>query len=54
MEPSCREFLSKRETITRLEALVLWRIADISEDVFDLFEDLIDPIGELVIWAAFL
>jgi hypothetical protein len=36
------------------EALVLWRIADISEDVFDLFEDLVDPIDELVIWAAIL
>ena len=36
------------------EALVLWRIADVSEDVFDLFEDLIDPIDELVIWAFIL
>lgn len=36
------------------EALVLWRIFDVSEDVFDLFEDLIDPIAELVIWAIIL
>jgi hypothetical protein len=36
------------------EALVLWRIADISEDVFDLFEDLVDPIDELVVWAVIL
>jgi hypothetical protein len=36
------------------EALVLWRIADVSEDVFDLFEDLVDPIGELVFWAFIL
>jgi hypothetical protein len=36
------------------EALVLWHIFDVSEDVFDLFEDLIDPIANLVIWAAIL
>lgn len=36
------------------EALVLWRIADVSEDVFDLFEDLVDPIDELVVWAVIL
>jgi hypothetical protein len=36
------------------EALVLWRIADVSEDVFDLFEDLVDPIAELVLWAFIL
>ncbi len=36
------------------EALVLWRIFDVTEDVFDLFEDLIDPIGALVIWAWIL
>jgi hypothetical protein len=39
---------------TGAEALVLWRIGDVSEDVFDLFEDLIDPIAELVIWAFIL
>ncbi len=37
-----------------LEALVLWRIFDVSEDVFDLFEDLVDPIANLVIWAIIL
>jgi hypothetical protein len=36
------------------EALVLWRIFDLSEDVFDLFEELIDPIGALVLWAVLL
>jgi hypothetical protein len=36
------------------EALVLWRIADVTEDVFDLFEDLVDPIDELVVWAWIL
>jgi hypothetical protein len=36
------------------EALVLWRIFDLSEDVFALFEDLIDPIDELVLWAVIL
>jgi hypothetical protein len=40
--------------ITGAEALVLWRIADVSEDVFDLFEDLVDPIAELVFWAFIL
>jgi hypothetical protein len=40
--------------ITGAEALVLWRIGDVTEDVFDLFEDLIDPIGELVLWAFIL
>jgi hypothetical protein len=40
--------------ITGAEALVLGRIADMSEDVFDLFEDLIDPIAELVMWAFIL
>ncbi|MGH7467369.1 MAG: hypothetical protein ACRENP_05220 [Longimicrobiales bacterium] len=36
------------------EALVLWRIFDITEDVFDLFEDLVEPIAELVIMAVIL
>jgi hypothetical protein len=35
-------------------ALVLWRIADITEDVFDLFEDLVEPIAGLVIMAIIL
>ena len=36
------------------EALVLWRIFDITEDVFDLFQDLVEPIAELVIIAVIL
>jgi hypothetical protein len=40
--------------ITGTEALVLWRIFDISEDVFDLFEDLVEPIAGLVIMAVIL
>ena len=42
------------EPISGAEALVLWRIFDITEDVFDLFEDLVEPIGELVIIAVIL
>ena len=42
------------DNITGADALVLWHIADVSEDVFDLFEDLIEPIGALVIWAFIL
>jgi hypothetical protein len=40
--------------INGAEALVLWRIFDITEDVFDLFEDLVEPIAELVILAVIL
>jgi hypothetical protein len=40
--------------ITGTEALVLWRIFDITEDVFDLFEDLVEPIAGLVIMAVIL
>lgn len=40
--------------ITGVHALVLWRIFDITEDVFDLFEDLIEPVVELVIIAWLL
>jgi hypothetical protein len=40
--------------INGAEALVLWRIFDVTEDVFDLFEDLVEPIAELVIIAVFL
>ena len=36
------------------QALVLWRIFDITEDVFDLFEDLVEPIAGLVIIAIIL
>jgi hypothetical protein len=35
-------------------ALVLWRIFDVTEDVFDLFEDLVEPIAGLVIIAIIL
>jgi hypothetical protein len=40
--------------INGAEALVLWRIFDVTEDVFDLFEDLVEPIAELVIIAVIL
>ena len=42
------------DPITGAEALVLYRIFDISEDVFDLFEDLVEPIGGLIIMAVIL
>ena len=42
------------DPITGAEALVLYRIFDITEDVFDLFEDLIEPIGGLIIIAVIL
>ena len=42
------------EAIGGAEALVLWRIFDVSEDIGDLFEDLIDPIDELILWAFVL
>ena len=35
-------------------ALVLWRIADVTEDVFDLFEDLVEPIAGLIFIAIIL
>ena len=40
--------------LTQLERLVLYRVVDIVEDVFDLFENLLDPIDELVILAVIL
>jgi len=40
--------------LTWAEGLVLHRILDASEDVFDLFEDLMDPVDELVIIALIL
>jgi len=40
--------------ITWAEILVLRRILDWAEDVFDLFEDLLDPVDELVIIALIL
>ena len=42
------------EDISGAHALVLWRIFDVTEDVFDLFEDLIEPIAGLVIIAIIL
>jgi hypothetical protein len=36
------------------ETLVLRQILDSTEDVFDLFEDLVDPVDELVIIALIL
>lgn len=42
------------DDITGAHALVLWRIFDITEDVFDLFEDLVEPIAGLVIIAIIL
>jgi hypothetical protein len=42
------------DAINGAQALVLWRIFDITEDVFDLFEDLIEPIAGLVIIAIIL
>jgi hypothetical protein len=42
------------DDINGAQALVLWRVFDITEDVFDLFEDLIEPIAGLVIIALIL
>lgn len=42
------------DDINGAQALVLWRVFDITEDVFDLFEDLIEPIAALVIIAIIL
>jgi hypothetical protein len=42
------------DPINGAQALVLWRVFDITEDVFDLFEDLIEPIAALVIIAIIL
>jgi hypothetical protein len=42
------------DPINGAEALVLYRIFDISEDVFDLFEDLVEPIAGLLIMAVIL
>lgn len=40
--------------LTQAEVLVLHRIVDVVEDVFDFFEDLMDPIGDLVVLAVIL
>lgn len=42
------------DPINGAQALVLWRVFKITEDVFDLFEDLIEPIAALVIIAIIL
>jgi hypothetical protein len=42
------------DPLTGLEVVVLLRIVDIVEDVFDLFEDLLNPIDELVLLAIIL
>jgi hypothetical protein len=42
------------EPLTWAEALVLRHMVDMAEDVFDLFEDLLDPVDELVILALIL
>ncbi len=40
--------------LTGLEFLVLWHVVDSAEDVFDLLEDLLDPVDELVFLGAVL
>ena len=45
---------STGEPLTGLEFLVLWRVIDSVEDVFDLLEDLLDPVDELVLLGAVL
>lgn len=42
------------EEPTWAEVLVLRHIVDLSEDVFDLFEDLLDPLDEIVVLAIIL
>jgi hypothetical protein len=42
------------EALTWVEALVLRQMIDSSEDVFDFWEDLLDPVDELVILAIIL
>lgn len=42
------------DPITGGNALVLLRMYDIAEDVFDLFEDLVEPVAELIILAIIL
>jgi hypothetical protein len=37
-----------------VEALVLRQMVDSAEDVFDLFEDLLDPMDELILLALIL
>jgi hypothetical protein len=42
------------EPITGIELLVLGRITDSAEDVFDFLEDLLDPVDDLVFWGLVL
>lgn len=42
------------DPLTVLEAIVLWRMVDGIEDAFDLVEDLLDPVGELVLLGVIL
>jgi len=42
------------DPISGAEALVLWRIYEITEDVFDLFEELVEPVAGLIIAAVIL
>ena len=45
---------SSGEPLTGAEFLVLWHVLDSVEDVFDLLEDLLDPVDELVFLGAIL
>lgn len=40
--------------LTQEEVLVLHQVFDVSEDVFDFFEDLMDPLDQIVLWAFIL
>lgn len=42
------------DPLTHPELLVLYRVVDVVEDVFDLFEDLLDPLDEIVLLAVIL
>jgi hypothetical protein len=42
------------DPINGAEALVLWRIYEITDDVFDLFEELVEPVAGLIIAAVIL
>jgi hypothetical protein len=42
------------EPLTFAQSLVLWHVIDTVEDVFDLLEDLVDPVDELVILGIIL
>jgi hypothetical protein len=42
------------EPITGVELIVLGRIIDSTEDVFDFLEDLVDPVDDLIFWGFVL